>query len=160
MDAQTTRDDLIEKLNSAYQRFEATLDRFSAAQTTAPNVVGIWTPKDVLAHMIYWQRLPVHELNAALRGESYPENGSNMDEVNARTVAASQSTSWEALRAEFRATHQAVVERVKSLPDGAFIPGGTIEQALSDTVADALAGNTYEHYDLHGAQLQAWLDAP
>ena len=67
MDAQSTREDLLRQLDAAYQRFGATLDRFSAEQTTAPNVVGIWTPKDVLAHMLYWQRLPVHELNAALR---------------------------------------------------------------------------------------------
>jgi hypothetical protein len=159
MGAQATREDLMQNLDTAYHRFEATLDRFSAAQTTAPNVVGIWTPKDVLAHMLYWQQLPVHELNAALRGERYPENGSNMDEVNARTVAASQGVGWETLREQFRAAHQAVIERVKSLPDEAFIPGGAVEQALDDSVIDALAGNTREHYDLHGAQLQGWLDA-
>jgi hypothetical protein len=158
MEAQAIREALEQQLDAAYTRFEQTLDRVSAAQTTAPNVVGAWTPKDVLAHMIYWQQLPVHELNAALRGERYSEDGSNSDEVNARTVAESQQTDWETLRAEFRKAHQAVIERIRSLPDAAFDPDGIIEQALNDSVVGALAGNTWEHYDLHGAQLRDWLD--
>lgn len=158
MDVPSTRDELVRLLEAAYKRFEQTLDRFSDAQTTAANIVGVWSPKDVLAHMLYWQRLPVHELNAALRGERYPEDGSNADEMNAKSVAANQNVSWNALREDFRRAHREVIDAVKSLPDAAFEPGSAVEQALNDTVVDALAGNTYDHYDVHETQLRAWLD--
>jgi len=159
MEERLSRDEILQRLGLEYQRLMATFARLTPEQWTEVGAVGSWTAKDVMAHLVFWNRFPVQELEAAIMGSSLAHPEGTDDEINARTVASFKDWTAEAVRSAFEHSYGELVECVKSLPKSAFEVGSPIEQALDDTVEGALANNTYAHWPIHEAQIRAWLDS-
>src|SRR4051794_5044582 len=144
-----SRDEILRRLALEYRRLMDTFARLSPAQWNAPGAVGTWTAKDVMAHLVFWNRFPVQELQAALTGTSIEHPEGTGDEINARAVTSFQGWTAGAVRSAFEHSYAELVECVKTLPASAFDRDGTVEQALGDSVHGALANNTYEHWPIH-----------
>ncbi|MBA3871366.1 MAG: maleylpyruvate isomerase N-terminal domain-containing protein [Anaerolineae bacterium] len=157
MEERLSRQEILRRLTLEHQRLVDTFARLTPEQWIAPNVVGTWTAKDVIAHLVFWNRFPVQELRAAAKGTSviYPEGTG--DEINARAVASFQGWTAETVRSAFEQSYAELLDCVKTLPDSAFEADSLFEQALGDTVEGALANNTYEHWPVHEAQIRTWI---
>src|SRR5690349_1936341 len=59
-------------IRTTSRQFELLISRLSVAQMNQPGAVGIWSVKDVLAHVAFWDRHAVDILRAARRGEMPP----------------------------------------------------------------------------------------
>jgi uncharacterized protein (TIGR03083 family) len=158
MEERLSRDEILLRLALEYQRLMDTFARLTPDQWTEAGAVGIWTAKDVMAHLVFWNRFPVQELQAAVNGSTFAHPEGTGDDINARAVASFQGWTAEAVRSAFEHSYGELLECVKSLPKSAFEAGSPIEQALDDTVHGALANNTYEHWPIHEAQIRAWLE--
>lgn len=155
--ARLTREELFNRLIEEYQRLQATLAELTPAQMLEPGAVGFWSVKDMLAHLIFWNRYPVDELNAALHGQPMVFDHSDPDGINARAVALYQDRSLQNVLFDLNHTFRAIFGAIGALPDDAFTPDNALEQVLGDRVSGAFANNTYEHYALHDAQIRAWI---
>lgn len=158
MEERLSRVDMLQRLDGEYQHINNTFSRLSPQQWLTPNVVGTWSPKDLLAHLVFWTRFPAQELAAAMNGKHFPHPDGTGDEINARAVAAFKDSTLDAVRTAFDESYAGLVTLVRSLPDTAFEAGSQFEQQLDDTVHGALANNTYEHWPIHNAQIRAWLE--
>jgi hypothetical protein len=158
MDDRLTREEILSQLQTEYERLQGTLGRMTKVHMTEAGVVGYWSIKDVLAHLIYWNRLPIRELLAALNGETMEYEEGSVDEINARAVAAYREHSLEETRAEFDQSFQEVVGAISGLPDSAFQPNNPLEEAMGDHIAGVFGSNTYEHYPIHERQIRDWIE--
>ena len=159
MEERLSRDEILRRLALEYQRLMDTFARLTPEQWIAPGAVGTWTAKDVMAHLVFWNRFPAQELQAAVTGTSVAHPEGTGDEINAWAVASFQDWTPEAVYSAFVYSYGEIVDCVRSLPDSAFEADSAFEQALGDTVHGALANNTYEHWPIHEAQIRAWIEA-
>jgi hypothetical protein len=158
MEAQVGREEILRRLQTAHNGFEATLARLTPKQMLEPGVVGRWSVKDVLAHLVFWNAYPLAEIEAALNDESFEHPEGTTDEINERVVAQHRTATLQAVREDYEATYSRLVEMVKHLPDEAFQAGSQMERILEDTIHGVLANNTYEHWPIHAAQIREWIE--
>ena len=119
--------------------------------------VGNWSVKDVLAHLVAHEQRALQELQFALRGEQYQiDHGSN-DAFNDQAVNDSRSFTFKDQFNNWKESYRQVVAAVEALSDADFDPSGKVVKSLDDTIDGALGNNTYEHYDAHADEIEAWL---
>ena len=159
MEERLSRDEILQRLALQHQRLIESFARLTPEQWLASNAVGTWSAKDVLAHLVYWNRFATDELQAAVTGTSFAHPSGTTDEINAQAVVSFQGWTSEAIRSAFEHSYAELLDCVKSLPQSAFEADSPIEQTLDDTIHGALANNTYEHWPIHEAQIRAWIEA-
>jgi uncharacterized protein (TIGR03083 family) len=157
MEARLSRSEILGRLEAEYQRLLDTVLSLTPAQATQPGVIGEWSVKDMLAHLIYWNMLPVNELQFALRGERFRDIDETSDQINARMVAQYRHYTLDEVLSTFANSYTLVWDTISHLPEAAFEPGNPIETALDETIHGAVANNTYEHWPIHQAQIAEWL---
>jgi hypothetical protein len=149
---------MLRRLDTEYSRLKAALARLTPEQAVTPNVVGTWSVKDVIAHLIHWTRFPVNEVKAALLGDTFIFDDRSEDEINAANVALNAHRSLEEVVAQFDTAYQNLIEFLHILPESAFEPRNTLEETLDETLHGTFANNTYEHYPIHEAQIREYAD--
>jgi hypothetical protein len=148
---------MIDALYDEYTRLMRVIQVLDAAQMVTAGVLGEWSVKDILAHLIFWTRFPVIEVSAALRGAPLAFDHSDSAAINAQSVALYEfSPAQDAVR-DFVSAFWATMQFLRDLPESAYEPGGPVEQLLGDTLSGAFANNTWEHYALHRVDIEAWL---
>lgn len=150
--------EMLERLDTEYRQLRRTLARLTREQMLQPNVIGVWSVKDMLAHLVFWNRFPVDEVGAALCGEFFVYPTRSSDEINARAVRLFQGKSLEETLIDFERSYGEVVALIETLPDEALEQDNPPEQSLDETIHGAFANNTYEHWLIHEAQVRKWLE--
>ena len=158
MEQRLERDAILQCLCAEHRRLSVVLEQLTAAQALRPNVVGYWSVKDVVSHLVFWNQFAVNEVSAAVQGRVFPHPPGTGDEINALAVAEYSAEDWDEVRSLFEQSCRQVINLVENLPNEAFEPDNRIEQVLEETVHGALSNNTYEHWSLHEAQIRAWID--
>jgi uncharacterized damage-inducible protein DinB len=148
---------ILDRLMEEKRRLYDVLAQLMPEQRSQPETIGSWSVKDVVAHMIFWNRLPIRELECALSGSDVKQvrDPRGDDEINAETVAHYQESGFDVVMSEFERTHRDLLAAVETLPNHAFEPDGNVERLLGDTVENTLNSITYDHWALHRAQIEA-----
>lgn len=160
MNAESTkvsRAELLSRLARDHQLLEATLAALTPRQHSAPGVLGKWSVKDILAHLIAHEQQALDELRDARLGERIEIDHASLDLFNAEAVRASHARSYDEVHASWNASYREVVAAVETLPDEDFAPDSPIAQTLGDSIDGALGNNTYAHYAEHRAEIEHWL---
>jgi hypothetical protein len=151
------RAELLDRLVRERARLDVLLDRLTPAEVTEPGVVGDWSVKDLLAHLVAHEQRALEEVRLALRGECLAIDHAANDAFNAQAVAASKEQPFGAVREAWNGSSRDVAALVAALPEAAFDPAGPVAAALGDSIDGALGYNTYAHYAEHRQQIEAWL---
>lgn len=157
MEDRLERGEILRRLRAEHRRLCVTLEQLTPAQVVQPDVVGYWSVKDVVSHLVFWNQFVVDEVNAAVAGKVHPHPPGTGDEINAQAVAEYDGRDWDKVHILFEQSCEQIITLVQTLPEEAFEPGNRIEQVLEETIHGALANNTYEHWPVHEAQIRAWM---
>lgn len=149
--------ELLRRLHKSSTRLKALLGRLTAAQALERNAIGDWSVKDVLAHVIAHEQWALQELQYAQRGQHLSVDHSQNDPFNAQAVADSQLLTFDKLFRKWKQSYQPVVAAMEALSDTDFEPSSKMVRALGDSIEGTLGNNTYEHYDGHADEIEAWL---
>ena len=139
-----------------------TLESFPEASWETPGACGVWSVKDIIAHLASYERVLVDILTTVTGGGSTPvlntfiELGSqfNDSEVNRRKKKTIQD-----VLAEFNDTHTQVMSLLVNIPSETLRQSGTLpwygrEYALDDVLVYMYYGHKREH----SAQIAAFGD--
>jgi hypothetical protein len=151
--------ELLGRIRAARASLRGLVSELSEAQMIAPNAVGTWSVKDVLAHLVVHEQRALEELDCALRGEPTPDDARDNDRVNADAVAASQHVSPAVAIVHWDRSYDQVVGAIELLSSADFDPDGDVAQRLGDSVHGAFASNTYDHYVEHEREIRQWMAA-
>ncbi len=157
-EAFVVKDELLRRLDERYEWFNALLALAAAFDTEAAGVTELWSVKDMVAHLIAHEQRSLEEIRAAQQGRTLEIRHEENDSFNAGAVYACRVLSFEGVCEAWRKSFRQVIWAVQALSESDFDPKGALVAALGDTIDGALANNTYEKYDFHGAQIAAWLD--
>ncbi len=157
MEIEVDKAELLKRIEHSYEHLEELLSRAALHDTEASGVCGEWSVKDIVAHLIAHEQRTLAELNAAREGRHLDIKHDENDSFNDGAVYAYRAAMFEIVRSQLRRSHEHLIKAIKALDDADFNPQGAFVKALDDTVEGAVANNTYEHYDEHSAQIEAWV---
>ena len=144
---ETTTEAIINRIEQSYADIVRLYRSVPVTAVEQPGLPNGWSVKDLLGHIAAWEwRCAAlleasHNTNAPLQAEP------DVDALNQEVYAERQAWGWEDVEYDFRAAHQAVLEAIRHLPQ---------ERLNEDFVRQSIAGETWEHYAEHLADLQHW----
>lgn len=151
-------------------KFELLINRIGfTRQLTIPGVLGKWSIKDMLAHVLAYQLYMADRLEEIQQNEvyrpcktqnaldafldqfGYPDFGSPLlddDGPNAWVVEKYRTVSLEDVIAQELSSFLSIVTALEKLPED------TIHE---HNLYDRVANNTYKHYREHARDIKRWL---
>lgn len=143
---------ILARMAERYRALQSALAHVDDAALQRPGSWGDWSLKDLLAHLIYWQSSTIQRLQLYADGRIAeaaalaPADEAAMNVMNLGVYQANREQSPAEMRRVFATTYQALRTAAKSIPP---------EQYRDETLPLRawLAGNSYEHYDEHLADI-------
>ena len=139
-----------------------TIEGLAESAWETPGACGVWSIKDIIAHLASYEHVLVDVLSTFVGGASTPylskftDPGGNFNDLE---VAARKGKSVKEVLDEFNDTYAQVMSLITRIPVETFRQAGTIpwyglEYALDDYIVYAYYGHKREH----SAQIAAFRD--
>jgi hypothetical protein len=139
-------------------RMERLLAQMSVEQINHPGAVGVWSVKDVLAHIAFWERYTVKMLQAAARGETPELSADDQTERNnASVVAQYYQRPLSAVIADWQQAREDLLEQLAGLSEADLNDPDRFPWSNGRTLLDRIASSSYEHEQEHVEQIRTWL---
>ena len=159
---------LIRAIDDEQAALDELLAKLDEQQMTQPGVYGELSIKDVLAHIVAWERMEHEWLQASLRGETVIrfapgyELGTDdaerqVDRLNERIYQENKDKTVQAVLGELGAAQQQIVQTVQALSDDDLNDPQRFDWWEGEPIWTSIAGNTYEHVREHRELIEAWL---
>ncbi len=159
--AELTKSQVLKELEDSRAEWEALLAQVGEDRINIPGVTGEWAVKDVLGHLTAWAARPVAWIEA-IRHQTEPAPAPwsrdwTEEQTNDFIYQQAKARSAAELVADWRSTYERVIAGVRALPE-AVVVTEKIEFLGGNTLAKALAGNSWEHAREHAGCVRTWLD--
>ncbi len=149
---------LIELIHHTNTQLELLLSHLSVAQMNQPGAVGVWSVKDVLAHIAFWERYALRLLHAAARGKTPDMEADDATETrNASVVAQYYLRSLSAVLADWHDARQELIEQLAATSDEDLNDPGRYHWTRGVPLWRRVAENSYEHVQEHIEQIRSWI---
>ena len=149
------KSELLSRLRARRDQIAGALATIPEPLFLRPGIIGRWSVRDLLAHLVAHEQRALGEIAAARRGERQTIDHAAVDEFNAGAALAWAALGRDEAVAVWERSHAQVVAMLRELAETDLAPGSALERTLDDTVDGALANNTYAHYAEHLAELEA-----
>jgi hypothetical protein len=145
------REQLRKQLDAAWDAFQESYRGLSDEQLTMPGVVGEWSVRDLLVHVMTWEGEALKHLPHIAQGGSVPRYSvtyGGIDAFNALMMEQKRALPLADVLQQAQATHQQLIATIERVPE---------EQFRADTRwRRRLRLDTYGHYPLHTQAIRAW----
>lgn len=172
MTAEMTKSAFVDGLKTDWAAWESLVASIPEDRLTEPGAEGDdWSVKDVIAHIMVYERWTSEWLEPALKGEApawnYSEDDKNlsMDEQNDRFFKENRDRPLDEIRSEAAKVHARMVAAVEQVPDDKiavdmleFSPPLKDYYQAGTKVWQAIDGNAGGHYRDHTNDVRKWLE--
>ncbi|HEU4760396.1 MAG TPA: maleylpyruvate isomerase N-terminal domain-containing protein [Dehalococcoidia bacterium] len=143
------------ELEEAWAELRALVDSVPESEFEQPGVVDGWSLKDLLGHIAFWAEKAAGDLRLLAAGRpdeiETPGSEENVDAWNAREAAARRGKSLKEVREEWLKSFDAARDALRGIEAEKLAT-----QVKGLPQLNRFAGDTYEHYREHAAQVRAW----
>ena len=161
MSEQIDKTSTLDQMRSSYAALEEILAPLDKTQYSKEGVIPGWSIKDMLAHIASWHHRLLAWLDAAVRNQeptiSGPDNVEEMNALNAQFYQENKSRPLDEVLADFLITHQQIMDIVQAMPEEDLMSTHRFAWSQGKPLWHFIAGDTFEHYQEHLAQIQEWL---
>ncbi|WP_162909503.1 DinB family protein [Aggregatilinea lenta] len=147
-----TKTELLDAIREGRVKLAALWVGLTDDEMLRPGLNGDWAVKDLIAHLVFWERRMVEHAPRVVDGERLPSY--ELDALNAQVYAANRDRALDDLRADFRALLPQIEAMVKGLPDDAL--DRQLDALDGAALWEFIAGDSSGHYAEHLDALQAW----
>jgi hypothetical protein len=158
---QTSKAQLLKDIYAERRRLESNLSTLSVEEIIRPGVTGIWSVKDILAHLAAWEQLFIGWYHAGLQGDTstIPPVGMRqkaIDEINQHIYQQTKARNLEDVLAQFHASYHQMITIIEAIPEEDMFIHDRFSWTGKLTLADYIAGNTCNHYAWARLQIRKW----
>ena len=151
---------LIEILKAERSQWNALLEQVGVDRMEIPGVEGMWSVKELVAHLTWYERAVVDAAGQVMSGGSFvrPGDGAGgIDERNERIASASRARPAGDALAEADEVFGQLLGVIAACPDDLLNDARLL--GLPDDIPPwmRVANNSYAHYREHAGSLRAWL---
>ncbi|RPJ27220.1 MAG: DfsB family protein [Chloroflexi bacterium] len=146
-----TKKQLLETIETEQKALEELLAGLSPAQMTQPGVVGEWSVKDVLAHLLEWQHMVLSWHSAGLLGKVpvIPAEGFNwaqIPQLNQQIYEKYCKQPLTDIQKEFKSSHQKMLRTIQNLSEEDLFKRGRYAWTKNNTLGTYFISSTSSHY--------------
>lgn len=142
---------LLDEAQKKYEALGRQFASFTPEEMVRPGVIGTWSIKDILAHVLEWQRMLMDWYEAELRGETpaVPAEGYNWNQLPALNQAIyerCQDAALDDVRSQLDASHRHMLDVVASLSEEELFTPGRYAWIGINTLASYVDSCAGAHY--------------
>lgn len=144
-----TREQLLDEVHNGWSELTGLLRSIEPSSLNTPNVIGIWSPADLLNHIETWDQIAIRKLEYVERGNQQPWwviEGLVFDSVDAFNEADVEASRERSLEERWQRLYEAHENLVAKLEES---PAWNMAQIYEDTA---------DHYAHHIQDLTRWLN--
>lgn len=134
---------LLERIDRSWRQFHAAIDGIPDDRMDDSGVSGEWSLKNLFGHLAFWDENAVRQIPRVLAGQ--PRAESDFQALNDADHAARRGRTLPEERSAMEQAHAELVEQLE-----------TIAGADGTALDAAIRVDTYEHYDEHRRDIEAW----
>jgi uncharacterized protein (TIGR03083 family) len=147
----TSKKDLLAAIDRERGALEALLETVAPGHTVEPGVVGEWSVKDVLAHLVEWEQMVLGWYRAGLRGEvpELPAPGYKWNQtprLNQAIYEKHRDRPLDEVTEQFRASHQEILGVIQELSNEKLFTAGRYAWTRKNTMGTYFVSATSSHY--------------
>jgi uncharacterized damage-inducible protein DinB len=152
------KQDILNELITARADLLDAIDGLTPEQLRQPFAVGIWSVKDVLAHLAAWESELVTALNQAQGGGRPPQIVliDDIDEWNEEQYHVSARRPLEAILDDLHGVHDMLRQMVEGYPDKRLLDNRQFEWMEGEALAYLIGEDAYLHESEHAEQIRTW----
>ncbi len=141
--------EFIDRVKSERERWDELLARVPDGLMLKPGVEGDWSAKDVLAHVMWYEREMIGMLKArALAGSDWW--ALPLEERNDAVHGEVSGMSLDEVRSEAAWVFPALIDQLEKLPEEALNDSAHFEHMPAEWApSDVIGSNTFRHYPEH-----------
>lgn len=155
---------ILERIATERRRLEGNLVAISHKDMLISGVVGTWSVKDLLAHLVEWERMFMRWYEAGLHGNrpDIPAPGyswSEMDALNEHIFQKNKAHPLDEVLADFEDSYRQVYKLVEGIPEEDMFAVGSYDWVGNGNLVNYILANTANHYRWAKEKVRAWLKA-
>jgi hypothetical protein len=156
-----TKQEILNLISSEWDALQDVLQDLKSEEMTQSGVVGVWSVKDILAHISTWEGLMIQWLQESLRGETpnRPGPGSawdGLDTLNDQIYQENRSKTLVEVQQAFNETHQQAVGIIEAMEEKDLFDPDRFAWREGDPIWHLVAGNMWWHYKEHRQSIAEW----
>lgn len=141
---------ILDRIDAVWREFQGAIGGMSEAELTAPGRVGVWSIKDLLAHIGRWYDAAVVVIDNRIAGRPRGETYDDFDAWNARWAEEDRGLTPAEARSGCEAAHDRLRALVADLPADRW----------DKVVRGWVEGSGYGHLEEHLADIRGAGSAP
>ena len=151
------KQEVIGELKASRADFMDALVGLDEMQMLETGVVGIWSVKDIMAHLTAWESEVVTALNRA-QGHGVPRimQIDDIDEWNEKQYHASAARTLSAVLADFETVHGMLLRMVADYDEKDLLDGRRYSWMEGEPLTFLLEENATLHEREHADDIRAW----
>jgi hypothetical protein len=148
----TSKVQLLEYARENFEKLQKEIADLTQEQKIDPGVVGDWSVKDVLAHLLEWQRMSRSWYAAGKRGETpvTPSEDYTWREIpalNQHIYETYKDNPLDEIERDFLASHDEMMALIETMDDEELFTPKVYKWTKSTTLGSYLTSSTSSHYD-------------
>jgi len=160
----TTKNQLLETIEIERKALEKFLTELSPAQMIQPGVVGEWSVKDVLAHLIEWEHMVLSWHSAGLQGKVpvTPAEGFNwaqLPQLNQQIYEKYRTRALAEIQKEFKSSYKKMLSSIQGLSEEDLFTRGRFAWTKNNTLGAYFISSTSSHYHWARTTMKKGLNA-
>lgn len=146
-----TKDQIIETAQKERNALEELLNGLTSDQMTQPNVVGDWSAKDVLGHLIEWEQMVMKWYDAGVKGKtpavpSEEYNWGQLPQLNHVIYLKYRDRSLADIQKDFKASYNKIMKTIQAISEKELFTRGHYTWSRNNTLAAYFVSGTSSHY--------------
>jgi hypothetical protein len=165
---------MLSEIRARHAELTALVASMDEQQLTRRDVYDGLSVKDVLAHIVAWERMMVRWLVDSRRGEtpdrfapgfvinqddSYEVIDDVINRLNAKVYEENKDRSLADVMADFQAAHTEVLDALEDASEDELFDPNRFAWRQGSPFINAVESNTYGHYQEHIDLVRAWLNS-
>lgn len=160
----TSKKQLIEQSETNWTKLQSLLESMEIDDMIEGGIVGEWSVKDVLAHLLEWQQMTLGWYRIGKRGESpiTPSENFTWREIpalNQSIFEKYQHAEFGDIEKQLAISHQATLEAITIMSNHELFTPKIYKWTKSTTLGSYLTSATCSHYDWAVKQIRRGIKA-
>ena len=152
---------MLERIQTERRRLEKNLTSLPEAVLVEKGVLGDWSIKDIMAHLVDWEQRFLGWYQAGLRGEipQTPAPGltwEDLDQLNQDIYNRNRNRPLESIMAEFDSSYDQVMQTIRAIPEEEIFRPGVFAWTGNSNLATFILANTANHYRWAKTHIRKW----